>query len=107
MNPQLTQLQVPAHTAVKSEQQSAADNILHGRWLVFVRILCIVLVVYTLGIFGIGLVLAFGQNRTICTGLTCVLPIPEALVYFAVAALIFWRKSDDWMALFVALMLVL
>ena len=29
-----------------------------------------------------------------------------ALVYFAVAALIFWRKSDDWMALLAAFSLV-
>src|SRR5207237_5005251 len=29
-----------------------------------------------------------------------------ALVYFAVAALIFWRKSDDWMALLASFSLV-
>ncbi len=28
------------------------------------------------------------------------------LVFFAVAAVIFWRRSDDWMALFAAIMLV-
>jgi hypothetical protein len=65
------------------------------------------LVVYTLGFFGTSFAIAFAQHRAVCTGLTCVLPIPEALVYFTVAALIFWRKSDDWMALLVALMLVL
>ncbi len=106
MNPQLTHVQTQAPASVTSERQSATDNRLYGRWLIFVRILCIVLVVYTLGFFGIGL-FAIVQHPTICTELTCVLPIPEALVYFAVAAIIFWRKSDDWMALFVALMLVL
>jgi hypothetical protein len=65
------------------------------------------LVVYTLGFFGTSFAIALAQHRAVCTGLTCVLPIPEALVYFTVAALIFWRKSDDWMPLLVALMLVL
>lgn len=97
----------PKSTRVSDERPHEARTHLHGRRLVFVRILCIVLVAYTLGFFGIGLVLAFAAHQAICTGLTCVLPIPEALVYFAVAALIFWRKSDDWMALFVGLMLVL
>ncbi len=94
-------------TTVNDERPDEARTWLHRRWLVFVRILCIVLVAYTLGFFGTGLVLAFVQHRTICTGLMCVLSIPEALVYFAVASVIFWRKPDDWMALFVALMLVL
>ncbi len=39
MNPLLTQLQTQAHTAVNSEQQSAADNRLYGRWLLFARML--------------------------------------------------------------------
>jgi len=73
-------------TTVNDERPDEARTWLHRRWLVFVRILCIVLVAYTLGFFGTGLVLAFVQHRTICTGLMCVLSIPEALVYFAVAA---------------------
>jgi WD domain, G-beta repeat len=105
MEPQLTQVQVQAPTSVTPKRGSAVDTSLHGSRLVFVRVICIILVVYTLGFFGIGLELAIVQHR--CTGLTCILPIPEALVYVAVAALIFWRKSDDWMALLVALMLVL
>jgi hypothetical protein len=98
---------VPTPITVSDGQPDAARTRSHGRWLVFVRVLCIVVVAYTLGFFGTGLVLALAEHQAICSGLTCVLPIPEALVYFAVAALIFWRKSDDWMALFVALMLVL
>src|SRR5713226_7920062 len=94
-------------TTVNDERPDEARTWLHRRWLVFVRILCIVLVAYTLGFFGTGLVLALVQRRTICTGLTCALPISEALVYFVVASVIFWRKHDDWMALFVALMLIL
>jgi Tol biopolymer transport system component len=105
MDSQLTQVQEQAPTPVTSKRRSAVDTSLHGLWLIFVRVICIIFVVYTLSFFSIGLELAFVLHR--CSGLTCVLPIPEALVYFAVAALIFWRKSDDWMALLVALMLVL
>ena len=94
-------------TSVNDERPDEAHTQLQRRRLVFVRLICIVLVTYTLAFFGTGLALAFAQHRAICTGLTCVLPIPEALVYFAIATLIFWRKSDDWMALLVALMLVL
>src|SRR5205085_5129356 len=61
---------------------------------------------FTLGFFGTGLVLTFLQHQVICTGVTCVFPIPEALVYLAVAGLIFWYRSDDWMAMVVALLLV-
>jgi WD40 repeat protein len=105
MEPQLTQVHVQALTDVTPKRPSTADTSLQGLWLIFVRVICIILVVYTLSFFSIGLELAFVQHG--CSGLTCILPIPEALVYFAVAALIFWRKPDDWMALLVALMLVL
>jgi WD40 repeat protein len=105
MDSQLTQVQEQEPITVTSKRRSTADTSLQGRWLIFVRVICIILVVYTLSFFSIGFELAFVLNR--CSGLTCILPIPEALVYFTVAALIFWRKSDDWMALLVALMLVL
>lgn len=96
------------HTTVHGgNRNDEADTRLHGRWLVLARVICIVLIAYTLGFFATGLVIAFAQHRAICTGLTCVLTIPEALIYFAVAALIFWHKSDEWMALEVGLMLVL
>jgi hypothetical protein len=97
----------PTPTTVSDERPEEARTRSHGRWLVIVRAICIVLVAYTLGFFATDLVIAFAQHRAICTGLTCALSIPEALIYFAVAALIFWYKSDDWMALLVALMLVL
>jgi len=103
----MTHQLVPIHTSVTGEWHNAATTRLYGGWLVFVRILCIVLVAYTLGFFGTGLAIAFAHHQALCTGLTCVLPLPEALIYFAGAALIFWHKSDDWMALLVALMLVL
>ena len=92
---------------VRRKRHNENDTRLPGRGLVLVRVLCIVLVAFTLGFFGIGLAITFAHHRTICTGLTCVFPIPEAVVYFAVASLIFWYRSDDWMAMVVALLLVL
>jgi hypothetical protein len=94
-------------TTTRGQRHDPVATRLHGRRLVFVRVICIVVVAFTLGLFGTGLVITFLQHQAICTGLTCVFPIPEALVYLAVASLIFRYRSDDWMAMVVALMLVL
>ncbi|HCF85378.1 MAG TPA: histidine kinase [Ktedonobacter sp.] len=37
---------------------------------------------------------------------TTVINVAEALVWFGMGSILFWRKSDDWMALLVALMLI-
>jgi hypothetical protein len=73
----------PASTPsmLSDERPDEARKGWQGRWLVYIRILCIVLVIYTLGFFGTGLMLAFAHYRSICSGLTCVLPIPETLVH--------------------------
>jgi len=42
---------------------------------------------------------AYAWSWIIFTGVT-------ALVWFAVGGILFWRKSDDWMVLLVALMLI-
>ena len=95
------------------------------------------MVVFTLSIFIASLPAYLAQLQTICTGVTCVysygqltpgtaqalhnlglstggyavsilaLAIASASVSFGVAALIFWRRSDDWMAMFVSLFLVI
>lgn len=92
---------------MQGDLHDPAARRLHGRKLVFARAICIVIVAFTLSFFGIGLAITVMQYQSICTGLTCVLPIPEALVYFTVAGVIFWYRSNDWMAMVVALMLVL
>jgi hypothetical protein len=93
-------------------------------------------VVFTLGIFLLSLPAYFAQLQAVCAGNACVysygqltsgtaqalqnlglsigayaasilaLITASTLVSFGVAALIFWRRSADWMAMFVSLFLV-
>jgi hypothetical protein len=124
-------------TRVSSGLQSVENTRLHGRWLVLAKLVWVVVVVFTLSIFMLSLSTYFAQLQTVCAGDTCVyaygqltpgtaqalqnlglstgeyavsvlaLAIASALISFAVAALIFWRRSDDWMAMFVSLFLVI
>jgi hypothetical protein len=108
---------------------------LHGRWLLLARGIWITLVVLTLGIFAASLPVYIAQLQTPCTGTECtsgVLLTPSQaevlkgiglslsdyaafsvaftlatiVVCLGVSTLIVWRRSDDRMALLVALMLV-
>ena len=113
------------------ERLHEADTRLHGRWLLIARGAWVSLVILTLAIFVVLLPSYFAQLQTVCTGTTCALVQPTsdaaqtmqklglsvssyatftfmltivtALVCFCVSGVIFWRKSDDWMALLVAL----
>jgi len=116
--------------------QRESNTRLHGRWLVIARVTWIAVVSLTVVLFTVGLLVEFGQLHTVCTGgeskCNIVLSPAEAelhqqlglsldfyawyttivfavfgSVFFAVGVLIFWRRSDDWMALFVSLFLVL
>jgi hypothetical protein len=94
-------------------------------------------VVFTLSIFMLSLPAYFAQLQTVCVGVTCVyaygqltpgtaqalqnlglstggyaisifvLAIASAVVFFGVACMLFWRRSDDWMTMFVSLFLVI
>ncbi len=135
MNPHVTQSQVQAHTVVSSDQQSAANARLHGGRLVFARICWLVLAVLAVPIFVTGLPLYFANLQVACNSYSCnygqlrlqsaqllqnlgislsayalfalVLTIAITMVWFIVAGVIFWRKSDDWIALLVSLALIL
>ncbi len=115
---------------------TAAETRLHGRWLWAARGIWVALVALTLVMYVAALPVAFNVTRTICRAQPCVFasqPGPEAaralqerygisldalawfytvsvsaymIFYLAVALLIFWRRSDDWLALVVSLMLV-
>jgi hypothetical protein len=117
--------------------RSAEGTRLHGRRLVIVRIVWVAVVVFTLSIFMLSLPAYFAQLQTVCVGDTCVysygqltpgtaqalqnlglstggyavsilaLAIASALVLFGVACVLFWRRSDDGMAMFVSLFLVI
>jgi hypothetical protein len=112
------------------EPYRQTDTRLYGHWLLIARVAWVSLVILTLAIFVVLLPSYFAQLQTMCTATTCalvqptsdtaqamqrlglpvssyatfmlVLTIVTALVCFVVSGVIFWRKSDDWMALLVA-----
>jgi hypothetical protein len=109
---------------------------LHGSWLVLARVIWVVLAVFTLIIIVVAsLPVYIAQLQTICTGAGCAfsqqlspaqarmlkgiglspgayaaytvaLTLASVVVCLVVSTLIIWRRSDDHMALLVALMLV-
>ncbi len=118
-----------------SNAQVAADTHIHGRWLMFARVGWFVLVVPALAVFVASLPAYIAQLQSVCNGTACAagqltpqivetlrnlglsidsyvaisiaFTVVAALVWFMVGGVIFWRRSNDWMALMVALMLVL
>ena len=118
-----------------SKLQDTEDTRLHGRWLVLARVVWFILVALALLIFIFSLPVYIAQLFSVCNGNACgtgqltprivgtlrnlgfsnseyvtinvVLAFVQAFVWFTVGGVLFWRKSNDWMALLVALMMVL
>ncbi len=115
--------------------ESAGSTILHGRWLSLARAAWVAVAALTVGLFIAGIPAEFAQLQLGCATPACAssgqiapvalslledfglsrnffaaygvaLEVVFAMVYGAVAALIFWRKSADRLALFVALALL-
>src|SRR5215831_6740208 len=84
---------------------------LQGPLLALLRLIWIFLSLFALVLFIVSLPAYFSiQLKSYAVGYAIfllALGIFVALVWFIVALLILWRKSDDWMALLVSLMLVL
>lgn len=113
------------------ERHHEPDTRLFGRSLLIGRGAWAILVMLALASFIVLLPSYFSQLQTVCSNPTCALVQPTtdsvhamqqlglsvssyatftlmltlftALVCFLVSGVIFWRKSDDWMALLVAL----
>ncbi len=122
----------PRPMTVSLELQGAERTRLHGHWLVLVRFMWAALIVLILAFFFANLPVYFAQLHTICGGSVCapwqltpanaralqdagisvslyanfnlVLSLFSSLVWFAVAAFIAWRKSNDWLALLASLL---
>jgi hypothetical protein len=101
---------IPAQATVNADLRSSSTR-LQGRWLALLRLTWIILSIFTLLLFIVSLPVYFSSQLKLYTGGYAVfllsLGIFVALVWFTVALLIFWRKSNDWLALLVSLMLVL
>jgi MFS family permease len=120
---------------LSQEQHHEADTRLHGRKLPLGRIVWFALVVLTLSVCMASLPDYFTELQTVCRLAVCsygqlspdtvvalqhfglsvgsyatfmfALATIVALVVFGTGGLIFWRKSDDWMALLFALISVM
>ena len=101
----------PEQVSVNTDLKSTRGMRLQGRWLAFLRLTWIILSVLALILFFVSLPVYFAsQQKLYAVGYAVfilALGIFVALVWFIVAVMIFWRKSNDWLALLVSLMLVL
>ncbi len=122
-------------TSTETKGPSEAGTRLSGRWLLIARMGWIALVAFTLSVSGASLPLYMAQLRTVSgegvyipwqlfpdnaqalqhlgisldvyAAWATALSAAPALVWVAVGGVLFWRKSDDWIALLVALSLFL
>ena len=116
---------------------NAANTRLTGSWLIIARVVWLVLVIPSLGLFLASLLVSYQQMLKVCVDpVTCNLSgaLPAqmqqslatigfsvsgyaalltiffvliAAIWYAVGFLIFWRRSDDWLALLAAFFLVM
>src|SRR5260221_429278 len=126
---------VQSETVVRSASSSMADTRLRGGWLVLARVVWGAVVVLALGLFIASIPTTFAALHMLCTAPSCtpsgpltpddvrelqavglsmdfyatyivVFIMVFVFGYFAVGAVLFWRKSDDRMALFASFTLV-
>src|SRR5436309_3315934 len=118
-------------TTLSPGRHSELRTRLFGHTLILARVLWVAVVTLLVVPFLAMLPAYYTLLQTVCIGTTCailqptpdsalamqklglsvgayatftlVLTLASALICFAVSAVIFWRKSDDWMALLVAL----
>jgi hypothetical protein len=120
----------PARSEYTGSPEAPLVTPLRGRWLVFARVGWVVLAALTLGLDAAGIPYAYAQYKSVCTSAACAddfdrltpdrlqalqdfglsadffavysvaLLVVATLVFAAVAAVIFWRRSYDRMALF-------
>src|SRR5712691_4645481 len=124
----------PTSTVERPSVRNESETRLHGRWLLLARGIWITLVVLTLAIFFASLPVYMAQLQTPCAGSACgfqqltpeqaetlkgiglfpdvytaytvTLTLALMMVCVVVSTVISWRRSDDRMALIVALFLV-
>src|SRR5262249_48916692 len=104
-----------ANWAMRSSNRSGAPNTrLRGRRLILARVAWATVVSLIVALFLARLPVYYTALQTVCTGTACsayaaftlALEIALAFLCFTLGALIFWRRSDDWMALLGALAVV-
>jgi hypothetical protein len=134
MSTPLNDAVVPGQAKRSSDRSGVPDTRLRGRRLILARVTWVAVVSLIVVPFLARLPAYYTDLQTICTGATCgsaqltpesaqtmqklglsvgtyaafilALTLVLALLCFVVGAVIFWRRSDDWMALLVALAVV-
>src|SRR5258708_7437699 len=120
---------------IRDEQRDERDTRLHGSWLVLMRVTWVVVVVLAVGLFIVSVPFNFAASHAMCATASCtdtnqltldqvrelqhlglsmdfyatfiiVLTIIFEFGYVAIGAVIFWRKSDERVALVTSLYLV-
>src|SRR5258708_32077755 len=94
-------LPTPARIGMHAEQPGVGGTRLHRRWLPLARLLWLAIFILTLVVFCANLKVGnYGLAITI-------LLIATTSMWFAVALVLFWRKSSDWFILLFSLVLFL
>lgn len=120
-------------TTIRGEQRGERDTRLHGRQLVLARVLWGVIAIFELAALVDSLTGTVTQLQVLCTSSCTIQQLSAAavstlehvglslgdyiafylvvilistLLCYAIAALLLWRRSDDWMTLLVSLMLM-
>jgi hypothetical protein len=134
MSTPLNDALVPGQATRSSDRSGAPDTRLRGRRLILARVVWVAVVSLIVALFLARLPAYYTALQTFCTGAMCdsALPIPDsaqtlqklglsvgayaaftlaltlalAFFCFTLGAVIFWRRSDDWMALLGALAVV-
>jgi hypothetical protein len=123
----------PSRTVAAVVFASTIETRLSGRGLILARVFWIVIAIFYLGMFAVSLPGLVMQLQTTCTSscaswqlapdavrtlehaglslgdyvsFSLVVVVMLTLTALAVVALLLWRRSDDWMALLVGLMLL-
>jgi hypothetical protein len=105
---------------------SSADTRLTGPWLIVARVVWLTLVIPSLGLFIVSLFVSYQINKTgafagpgqqtlsaigLSLGgfaiLNTIVNVITSAIWYGVGFFIFWRRSDDWLALLAAFVLVM
>ena len=106
-------------TIVEPHEPRLANTRLRGRWLLLARVFWLVVALLSVGICSVALLNIYANNQSVADALD----FPElasrfiavyyvgintvfAVVSVAIAAVIFWHRSDDRMALLVSIALL-
>jgi hypothetical protein len=134
MSTPLSDAVVASQVMKRSHRSGASDTRLRGRKLILARVVWVTVVTLIVVLYLARLPAYYSALQTLCTGATCgsvqsnpdsaqalqrlglsvdtyaafilALEIALAFLCFTLGAVIFWRRSDDWMALLGALAVV-